>query len=659
MLTSVSPSPLACSTTEDEVQLVCSRLNPNTTQGPDSIPVLLVRNCQKSVISAITSLFNSCWKSGLLPESWKKANSIALFKGKGSRSNPFNYRLVSVTSILSRIMERVVKSRMTSFLEDKGFFSNAQSGFRRGRSTFDNIYILQRAIYQQLQHKKHLPIAFLDISKAFDRVPHTELLIKLYQAGISGRCWVFIQGFLTNRWFRVLTRSCASNWFPTSAGVPQGSVIAPLLFIVYINDLLELEDVRVDFLLFADDIAIIPRIAVTSKYNNVYRQLQAALNHVFDWGKKWKLEYSMEKSNVLLCTNRPVLPLHFFLGDNNMTVVDSYTFLGISLSVNMRGWVEMAASLTRKLLTSTYIITRSVRSFVSPPGPLCALALVQAILLSKLQYSLPFTRFSASQLEKFEHIIARPLKSALGLPWRTSTAAVLCEYGIPCIEIIREKQLLLLYCRSAASSDPSSLSSALSLDVVQFQDSPRPSKTTFSRSIAEEVVTTKSKWQLTDSNKNSLRQLQQRIADEKWNTVVEGSSLRDIKKSVFLAFYIQQDPKPVVCLRARLRMDVANNASSRFKRRLVDSPRCVRCGNSNDTREHLLMVCRVFNASRSIAKRKLSQLRPPIDISSNIIMGVLGDSCKRPGKTAKAHWKRILEITGEFLLSINETMHRL
>jgi hypothetical protein len=183
-----------------------------------------------------------------------------------------------------------------------------------------------------------------------------------------------------------------------------------------------------------------------------------------------------------------------------MKSVDNYTYLGVTMPYNMRGWDEQERKLIHKLNVNASLISRTNRSFYSPPGPICCLTLVKGILLAQAQYVHPFVRFTDHQLFQQEHIIARPLKAALGLPPKSSTNAVLCEFGLPDIRTFREKQLLHLYLRSSKSNVTN-----LSEEVDQrlYSSLPNASKSKFCRPIDEEIVSVIDSWDLKYCNRAS------------------------------------------------------------------------------------------------------------------------------------------------------------
>src|SRR4051812_17045275 len=193
-----------------------------TAPGPDAIHVRFISKACLLAIELITETFNASWHYGVVPRQWKEANAFGIYKQKGDISDPSSYRLISITSIVMRVFERLVNTRLREFLSDSQFFSKWQAGFMKGRSTMDNIYRLHEAIFHALSERKRLPVLFLDIVKAFDRVSHPHLLYKLYSAGISGKAWGWLRAFLADRRFRVTQGRHHSEWMPAAAGVPQG-----------------------------------------------------------------------------------------------------------------------------------------------------------------------------------------------------------------------------------------------------------------------------------------------------------------------------------------------------------------------------------------------------------------------------------------------------
>jgi hypothetical protein len=339
--------------TTQEVKEAAKYLRKNTAPGPDNIPSSFISNASPPLITAITNIFNFSWQYSAIPNDWKKAYAFAIFK-KGNRSDPSAYRLISITSIIIRLFERIVNNRISSFLESNSFFSVNQAGFRKHLSTLDNIYRLLRDCYSQLSKGKQLPIVFLDIVKAFDRVPHDLLLFKLHtQAGLSGKTWGWLKAYLTNRFFRVTQLDQASDWFPASAGVPQGGVLSPQLFAIYINDL-DIETLNIILSLFADDGAGWPQHVPRQSYLSQYKLLKDFLTHVQEWSEKWELDFSLTKTQILLIVNKqyPSLPRNSItLQSHNIEFVDQYKYLGLIFQSNGKWNRQFDSIVTKAKLT--------------------------------------------------------------------------------------------------------------------------------------------------------------------------------------------------------------------------------------------------------------------------------------------------------------------
>jgi len=210
-----------------------------TAPGKDGISYEIVKNLSVIVLEEILALMNHIWQEGRLPSAWKHALVVPILKPGKDASKAGSYRPIALTSVLCKIMERMVTDRLVYKLEKKGWFTSVQSGFRRGRSTMDAVTSLDSDIKKAMVNREVLLAVFIDIEKAYDMLWKEGLVIKLYEAGVRGRMINWIQDFLKDRRIQVRVANAFSAGTDIDNGTPQGSVISPVLFNIMINDIFE------------------------------------------------------------------------------------------------------------------------------------------------------------------------------------------------------------------------------------------------------------------------------------------------------------------------------------------------------------------------------------------------------------------------------------
>ena len=265
--------------------------NSSNTPGPDNIPPALINKLNDTNRKKLLNILNFFWNNGI-PNSWKISNIIPLLKPSKPPNNTSSYRPISLTNYLCKTLERLATIRLRFFLESKNKINKFQFGFRSGISTTDAICLLENSIRENAFFGRATIAIFLDISQAFDSVCHEALLYKLNKLGIEGNLLHFIKNFLSNRKIKVKNSNTYSNYYPITKGVPQGSVISPILFTTLLDDLLSPEQ-DIKYAIYADDVAV---WSSNSNLNIIFEKLQLTLNKIEAWSLKWGLTFSPEKN---------------------------------------------------------------------------------------------------------------------------------------------------------------------------------------------------------------------------------------------------------------------------------------------------------------------------------------------------------------------------
>ena len=267
-------------------------LNVSKSPGPDKMHPRIIREVSESIIPVIHTLFTKSIQTGELPNDWKKANITAIYK-KGTKSDPGNYRPVSLTCILCKECEKEVKEAIVQHFLANHLFSNKQYAFIKGRSTLLQFLKVLEEWTEILDKGGTIDNINMDFSKAFDKVPHRRLIYKLKQYGIEGNILRWIENFLSNRQQAVIVNGHSSESKPVLSGIPQGSVLGALLFIIYINDMPEI--VNSNMYLFADDTKFFHQVQSIEDAISI----QDDIRQLEEWSRSWLLKFHPDKCVVL------------------------------------------------------------------------------------------------------------------------------------------------------------------------------------------------------------------------------------------------------------------------------------------------------------------------------------------------------------------------
>jgi hypothetical protein len=296
---------------EKDVVAYINKLKVTKSPGPDGIYPVVLKELNNVLAGTLVKLFNNSLKHGEVPEDFKLANITPIFK-KGDKRLPSNFRPISLTSVVGKILESIIRDEIIKHLDKYSLIMDSQHGFRRNRSCLTNLLQFYNKLIEQYDDHGVVDVIYLDFSKAFDVIPHKKLMVKLKAHGIDGEVLLWIKNWLKQRKQRVVINGDVSEYITVTSGVPQGSVLGPLLFLIYVNDL----DFGISNLLskFADD----TKLGGVVKNTEHGESIQNDLNKIAEWAKLWDMKFNVEKCCVL------------HLGRNNIR--STYNIYGKSLS---------------------------------------------------------------------------------------------------------------------------------------------------------------------------------------------------------------------------------------------------------------------------------------------------------------------------------------
>jgi len=307
---------------EEDVYTALSNLDPTKATGCDGIGPKILKNCVDYLYKPLHYLFTKSLHHCHIPTDWATHIIVPVYKS-GERSNIQNYRPISLLSNISKVLERIIYDKIITFVSHQ--ITPYQFGALKGRSTVQQLLILLEFITNSTSQTD---VIYLDIKKAFDTIPHKELLDKIYSIGISGKLWEWFKCYLSHRKQRVQVNSCLSSLLPVVSGVPQGSILGPLLFIIYMNDLPSYINYAKS-LMFVDDTKCYRTI--TSPQDN--ETLQNELNSIVSWSRKWNLSFNPNKSVVI--SYKPQLETSYNISTMQVATQAHHKDLGVIFSQDM------------------------------------------------------------------------------------------------------------------------------------------------------------------------------------------------------------------------------------------------------------------------------------------------------------------------------------
>jgi len=586
--------------TEQDVYDYISTIDPSKATGPDGISPRLLKLADRAIVPSLTRLVNMSLQENIVPDSWKAANVIPLHK-KDDRDKLNNYRPVSILPAASKVLERIVFKHMYNFFHTNKLLTDNQSGFRQKDSTINQLAYLYHTFCNALDLKQDIRVVFCDIHKAFDKVWHDGLIFKLNQMGVRGNVLEWLKDYLNSRKQRVIIKGETSDWGSIEAGVPQGSVLGPLLFLVYINDIVQ--NVNCGIKLFADDTILHLELDDPLLTANI---LNDSLNSINSWANKWLVEFSPSKTKTMCISLKQDSQVSDFpLKFNNVPLeeVHSHKHLGIVFNDKLK-WSnhidyiinsvkkitdvfrKLKFKLDRKTLHNIYV------TFVRP----------------KLEYgSILYddcTEWDKNRLECVQLTFARVI---CGAKKGTSHDAIYKETSLPKLECRRKESKLTFMHKTVNKNVPPYLHDILphshnvhyNLRNNDEQKQFHFHTVKFQKSLYPDCIKL---WNELDS---SVRQVESLSIFKK---LVLNSLVPNVLYNGFT--------RVLSIIHAQLRMKCSNLRSDLFKLHVIDSPQCL-CMTGIEDSFHYFFECPLYNQERV---RLFNKIQPICNISIDTLL---------------------------------------
>ena len=381
----------------------------------------------------LCALFRSSLDSGQLPDDWKVGQVVPIYK-KGKKEDASNYRPVSLTSVPSKIMESVIRDQLLEHMQSAGLLSDAQHGFIPRRSCATQLLVTLEDWTRLMENGEPVDVVYTDFKKAFDSVPHRRLLSKLHSYGIRGKLLRWLEAFLTKRRQRVVVNGVFSGWSVVTSGIPQGSVLGPVLFTLYVNDLPDAVTSTVQ--LFADDMKIYRGVGGGTDHNI----LQADLDRFVAWSERWLLPFNAAKcSSLHLGPSNPSETYTLQGTDLQQSLVERDLGVLVDHQLKFREQAAAAASRANRVLG---LIKHSFCHLDCKTLPFLYKAIVRPLLEYGNQTWGPFNMADKRLLERVQRRATRLVSEIRPLPYQERLRVL----GLPSLQYRRRRgDMIVMY----------------------------------------------------------------------------------------------------------------------------------------------------------------------------------------------------------------------
>ena len=395
---------------EKEVRDCIKRLR-NKAPGPDNIPNFAIKNLPDNTINHILNIYNSALALNHFPSPWKTAKIVPVPKPKKPKTSPSSYRPISLLNTLSKILENLILKRMLEHIDEHDLLNPDQFGFTAGHSTVQQLVRVADVISSNTQRKYITGMVSLDLSKAFDSVWHDAFPLKLLQLKFPTKIIKFISSYLSQRYFYVSSNGQNSSLRPIRAGVPQGSALGPVLFILYINNIPTPQDHRVINSIYADDTAIL----ATSKSPQITNQLlETQTENITKYYQTWGLKINPDKTEAVMFTTRRINRPTFKILNQNIEYKNELKYLGVTLDkrLTFRSHISQAIGKATGRIKNMYPLLKDANLL-----PKTKILLYKSYIRPILTYAAPVWMIAAPTTKKtLEAVQRRAIRIMAGVP---------------------------------------------------------------------------------------------------------------------------------------------------------------------------------------------------------------------------------------------------
>lgn len=422
-----------------ELDLVLSQLN-NSSPGPDYIPNVMIKQLTDKALKYLLAIYNFIWKRQEFPDTWREATVIPILKPDKVPSSPSNYRPISLTCNMCKIMEKIISRRIRWYLEAHNILAPLQFGFRESHSTMDYLINVEAEICEAFLNKSHVIAVAIDIEKAYEMVWKHRVLKIIENLNLKGNILAFIKNFLSNRSIRVRINKTLSKPVQIENGLPQGSVLSVILFLISINEVLQTIHKPVKGFLFADDLTI---ICTGKNIQHTARLIQNTLNNLQKWSDNTGFKFSKTKTEyIIFSRKKEEKRVTLKLDDNIIRSVPAIKILGMTFDSKMKWKIHI-----EKLRTECFRRINTIKALSAlqwGSDRKCLIQTYQAIIRSKLDYGcILYDSAGRDLINKLETIQNTALRLCIGAFRTSPTISILVETNMIPLKLRRKEQIIL------------------------------------------------------------------------------------------------------------------------------------------------------------------------------------------------------------------------